>query len=85
MRPFGAAAATSSIAVVPIVDSEYGMPAASAAVAPAISPSDCIIRVNPVGAMPNGSADRTPSTSTEVSTADTSRRIAGWNVMSSNA
>ena len=60
--------------------------AAAAAGAPAISPSVCIIRVKPVGAMPNGSARRAaqhldatcrPST--------TSRRIAGWNSMSSNA
>ena len=35
---------------------------------PAISPSVCIIRVNPVGAIPNGSATRLPSTSREVST-----------------
>ena len=53
------------------------MPAAPAAVAPAISPSACIIRVKPVGAMPNGSATRPPSTSREVSTVDTSRRIDG--------
>ena len=38
------------------------MPAASAAVTPAISPSVCIIRVKPVGAIPNGSATRSPST-----------------------
>ena len=62
LRPCGAAAATSSIDVVPMVDNENGMPAASAAVAPAISPSVCIIRVKPVGAMPNGSADVRPST-----------------------
>ncbi len=34
------------------------MPARAAAWAPAISPSVCIIRVKPVGAMPNGSSDR---------------------------
>ena len=69
----------------PIVESENGMPAAAAAVAPAISPSACIIRVKPVGAMPNGSATRCPSTSREVSTVDTSRRIAGRNSTSANA
>ncbi len=61
------------------------MPAASAAVTPAISPSVCIIRVNPVGAIPNGSATRLPSTSRLVSTVETSRRIAGWNSTSANA
>jgi hypothetical protein len=39
---------------VPKVDKENGMPAAAAARAPAISPSVCINRVNPVGAMANG-------------------------------
>ncbi len=61
------------------------MPAASAAVTPAISPSVCISRVNPVGAIPNGSAVGAPSTSREVSTLDTSRRIDGWNSTSANA
>ena len=73
------------MAVVPIVDSAYGIPAASAAVQPAISPSLCIIRVKPVGAMPNGRAERSPSTVTDVSTFETSRRIDGWKVMSTNA
>ena len=45
-----------------MVDSENGMPAAAAAPAPAISPSVCIIRVKPVGAMPNGSGDGPPRT-----------------------
>ena len=85
LRPCGLAAATSSIEVVPIVDSANGMPAAAAAVAPAISPSACIIRVKPVGAMPNGSSTRWPSTTREVSTFDTSRRIAGRNSTSPNA
>ena len=49
--------------MVPIVDSENGIPAAPAAAAPASSPSLCIIRVKPVGAMPNGSATGPPSTS----------------------
>ena len=44
-----------------------------------------VIRVKPVGAMPKGSATRWPSTSREVSTAETSRRIAGLNSMSPNA
>ena len=67
------------------MDSENGMPAAAAAVAPAISPSVCIIRVKPVGAIPNGSATRAPSTSREVSTVETSRRIDGTNSTSANA
>ena len=61
------------------------MPAASAAVTPAISPSVCIIRVKPVGAMPKGSATRSPSTTREVSTLETSRRIEGLNCTSANA
>ena len=71
--------------MVPIVERLNGIPAASAAVTPAISPSVCIIRVNPVGAIPNGSATRWPSTSRLVSTVETSRRIAGWNSTSANA
>jgi len=55
------------------------MPAAPAAAAPAFSPAECIIRVKPVGAMPNGSAEGPPATVQVVSTTDTSRRIAGWN------
>ena len=51
-----------------MVERLNGIPAASAAVTPAISPSVCIIRVNPVGAIPNGSATRPPSTSRLVST-----------------
>ena len=53
-RPFGLAALTSSTEAVPTVDNANGMPAAPAAAAPARSPSACIIRVNPVGAIPNG-------------------------------
>ena len=85
LRPCGFASRTSSIAVVPIVDSENGMPARPAARAPARSPSVCIMRVKPVGAMPNGYATGAPSTSRDVDTCDTSRRIAGVNSMSSNA
>jgi len=73
------------MAVVPMVDSANGIPAAAAAVAPAISPSVCIIRVNPVGAIPKGCATGPPSTLRLVSTVDTSRRIEGVNWMSSNA
>ena len=36
------------------------MPASPAAVAPAISPSVCMRRVKPVGAMPKGSSPRSP-------------------------
>ncbi len=85
LRPFGFAAFTSSIEAVPMVESENGMPAAPAAAAPARSPSVCIIRVKPVGAMPKGRATGAPSTSRVVSTFDTSRRIAGLNWMSSKA
>src|SRR6187402_3288011 len=42
--------------VVPSVDSVNGMPVAPAAPAPAVSPSVCMSRVNPVGAMPFGIA-----------------------------
>ena len=48
--------------VVPRVDSENGIPARAAACAPAISPSVCINRVKPVGAIPKGCATRSPST-----------------------
>ena len=65
-----------------MVDNENGMPARAAARAPAYSPSVCIIRVKPVGAMPNGSSERPPRIVQLVSTLDTSRRIAGWNSMS---
>ena len=67
------------------MDSVNGMPAAPAAPAPAVSPSVCMSRVKPVGAMPNGSADGPPKTVVEVSTRDTSFRIEGRNSMSSNA
>ncbi len=70
---------------VPTVDNENGIPAAPAAAAPARSPAVCIIRVKPVGAMPNGRAEGPPAIVTDVSTSDTSRRIAGWNSTSRNA
>lgn len=85
LRPCGFAALTSSIDAVPIVESENGMPARAAAWAPAYSPSVCIIRVNPVGAIANGSSERPPRMVQLVSTFETSRRIAGWNSMSRNA
>ena len=85
MRPFGLAAFTSSMEVVPRVDSENGIPAAPAAPAPAVSPSVCMRRVKPVGAMPNGSADGPPKTVVDVSTAETSLRMDGWNSTSANA
>jgi hypothetical protein len=43
------------------------------------------MRVKPVGAMPNGSAEAPPSISTDVSTLETSWRTEGWNSMSRNA
>jgi hypothetical protein len=69
----GAAAATSSIEAVPMVDSENVTPARCAARAAASSPSWCIIRVNPVGASANGSAQCRPSTVVLVSGSLTSR------------
>ena len=44
---------------------------------PAISPSVCINRVNPVGAIPNGKTTGWPSTFHPVATLVTSRRIVG--------
>jgi hypothetical protein len=76
---------TSSIEHVPSVDKQNGMPARAAAWAPAISPSVCIRRVKPVGAIPNGSATLSPSTVLPVSIFATSQRIVGWNSMSRNA
>jgi hypothetical protein len=63
--------------LVPNVDSANGMPARDAARAPATSPSVCISRVNPVGAIPNGSATSSPSTVQPVETFSTLRRIVG--------
>jgi hypothetical protein len=71
--------------VVPRVDSAYGMPTCSATEATAGSPSWCIIRVNPVGANPNGRVDRRPRMARLVSTVDTSRSTEGWNSMPANA
>ncbi len=85
LRPWGFASLTDSIELVPSVDRVKGMPAAPAAPAPAISPSVCISRVKPVGAMPNGSADEPPKIWHVVSTRETSRRIDGWNSTSANA
>jgi hypothetical protein len=59
------------------VDSENGIPALAAARAPAISPSVCIKRVNPVGAIPNGSTTGWPRTFQPAVTLVTSRRIVG--------
>ena len=78
-RAPGAAAATSSIVVVPIVDSAYGIPTCSATVATARSPVWCIIRVKPVGPNANGIAERLPRISRLRSTVDTSRSTEGWN------
>ena len=71
--------------VVPSVDREKGIPAAAAAPAPAVSPSVCIRRVNPMGAIPNGNADRPPSTSVDISSRETSVSTPGWSSTSSNA
>ena len=85
LRPTGLAAFTPSIEVVPSVESVNGMPAAAAAEAPAVSPSVCIRRVKPVGAMPNGRADGPPRISHDVSTFAAGRRMSGWNSTSSKA
>ena len=77
LRPCGFAALTSSIEVVPSVERVNGMPAAPAADAPAISPSVCMSRVNPVGAMPNGSALGPPRISIDVSTSRRGAEDAG--------
>ena len=68
-----------------MVERVYGMPAASAAWEPAYSPSDCIIRVKPVGAIPTGRRDGLPRMSVLRSMLETSRRIPGRNSMSRNA
>ena len=61
------------------------MPAASAAWEPAYSPSDCIIRVKPVGAIPTGRRDGPPRISVLRSMRETSRRMPGRNSMSRKA
>src|SRR5699024_12730748 len=71
------AAATSSIERVPIVDSENGMPAFAAADAPASSPSECMKRVNPVGAMPKGREDFPPAMVVDRSTSGVECKIFG--------
>ena len=66
------------------MDSAYGMPRRWATRTTARSPSWFIIRVNPVGANANGSADGVPIMSVVGSTWDTSCRIDGWNSSSRN-
>lgn len=70
---------------VPIVDSENGMPARSAARTPPISPSTCMNRVNPVGAIPNGSALRKPAISVLRSACSVPCRMRGSSSTESNA
>ncbi len=79
------ASRTPSMEVVPSVESVNGMPAAAAAPAPATSPSVCMSLVNPVGAMPNGSAEGPPRISMLVSTSGAGLRMPGWNSTSWNA
>ena len=81
----GAAAATSSTDREPMVDRVKGTPACSAARTPATSPSVCIIRVNPVGAIPTGRADRRPAIVVDRSTSALPARIAGVSTRSSKA
>ena len=83
--PFGAALTTSSMLVVPRVDSEKGIPNLAAARAPAISPSVCIMRVKPVGAIPTGIANSSPNTSQARDASDTSCKILGRNSRSKKA
>ena len=83
--PPGEAATTSSIVVVPRVESENGIPNFSAARAPAISPSVCIIRAKPVGAIPTGIAKVSPRTLHSSETFETSCKIFGRNSKSKNA
>ena len=71
--------------VVPRVERLNGIPAAAAAPAPATSPSVCMRRVNPVGAMPKGRAEVPPWTVAVVSIREASLRMDGWNSMSSKA
>ena len=55
------------------------MPNFSPARATARSPSVCIMRVNPVGAKPNGIWKVSPKVSRVISTFETSRRMLGIN------
>ena len=80
-----AAAATSSMVVVAMVDRVYGSPCFCAARAAAISPAGCIIRVYPVGARASGRGVTEPRNAVEVSGSDTSTRVRGWNPNCRNA
>ena len=82
-RPSGPASATSSMVAVPMVDRVKGMPAAWAARTPAVSPSLCIIRVKPVGAMTSGIALAAPATVVCGVTEPTSRSTCGRKASSS--
>ena len=80
-----AAAATSSMLYVLIVDSEYGTPARPAARATASSPSELVSRVYPVGARMSGIGSRFPNSDVVVSISLTSRNTLGRNSIRPNA
>ena len=80
-----APAARSSIEVVPMVDSVYGSFRRPAARATAISPSGCIIRLYPVGAIASGMDSSRPNSRVPVSTLATSTRWLGRNRRRRNA
>ena len=80
-----AAAARSSIEVVDMVDSVYGRLRRPAARATATSPSGCIIRVQPVGAMASGMESARPNNCVPVSTPATSTSSLGRNRHPRNA
>lgn len=84
-RPSPEARATSSADWVPIVDSANGIPAAVAAAAPASSPSECMKRVKPVGAIPNGCALTPRAMVTAGSTVVAPLRTFGTKVVSRKA
>ena len=67
-----------------MVDRLKGMPARCAAMAPAHSPSVCIMRVKPVGAMASGMADSVPQRVVRRLTFSTSRRTPGRKARLSN-
>ena len=78
-------AATSSTERVPMVDSEYGRPARSAARATANSPGGWAMRVKPVGARISGKGTSRPRMVPVVSTFPMSRSTRGTNSISRKA
>ncbi len=70
----------SSIDRVAIVDNENGISALAADLLTANSPSECAIRVKPVGAHIKGNGVAVPSIFAELSIFDTSRSTLGLNL-----